>query len=116
MKNKVICFDIDNVICKTLKNNYKKSKPKKRAIELINRLYDNGYIIKILTARYMGRTNDNIIKANKLGYKKTYKQLKKWGVKFHKLFITKPSFDYYIDDKAYNFNSKWIDVVKKKLL
>ena len=48
----------------------------------------------------MGRSNDDIIKANKLGYKTTYKQLKKWGLKFDKLFLTKPSFDIYIDDKS----------------
>ena len=70
MKKKIICFDIDNIICKTPKNDYSKSKPNRKAIKLINELYDRGYIIKIHTARYMGRTNDNIIKANKIGYKK----------------------------------------------
>ena len=29
MKKKIICFDIDNVICKTKTNEYSKSKPKK---------------------------------------------------------------------------------------
>ena len=77
MKLKTICFDIDNVICRTnAKNEYSKSKPNIKVIKLINKLYDNGYTIKIFTARYMGRNNDNIRLANKQGYKKTLKQLK----------------------------------------
>jgi len=116
MRKKVICFDIDNVICKTIKKDYSKSKPKKRAIKLINKLYNNGYYIKILTARYTGRFNDDFNKVKSFGYKKTLKQLKSWGLKFHKLYMTKPSFDFYIDDKSYNYDSKWINYIKKKLL
>ena len=50
------------------------------------------------------------------GYKKTLKQLKSWGLKFHKLYMTKPSFDFYVDDKSYNFNKKWMTYMKKKFL
>ena len=64
----------------------------------------------------MGRSKDNISMANKLGYKMTNKQLKNWGLKFHKLYITKPSFDFYVDDKSYNYNSKWTEYLKKKYL
>ena len=46
---KTICFDIDNVICSTTKNFYKKSKPIKKNINLINQLYNSGYFIKIFT-------------------------------------------------------------------
>ena len=54
MKRKfTFCFDIDNTICKTLGSNYKNSKPKKKVINKINKLYDNGHIIKIYSARYM---------------------------------------------------------------
>ena len=116
MKKKILCFDIDNVICKTSKSNYSSAKPKKDVIKLINKLHERGYYIKILTARYTGRFNDNFKKVKSFGYKKTLKQLNDWGVKFDKLYMTKPSFDYYIDDKAYNFNSKWMEAVKKKLL
>ena len=116
MKKKTLCFDLDNVICNTKKSNYARSTPKKKVIKLINNLHDNGYIIKILTARYMGRSNDDIIKANKLGYKTTYKQLKKWGLKFDKLFLTKPSFDIYIDDKSLFYKKNWIKKFKKKFL
>ena len=50
------------------------------------------------------------------GYDKTLKQLKSWGLKFHKLYMTKPSFDFYVDDKSYNYNKKWLIDVKNKFL
>jgi len=116
MKKKIFCFDIDNTICKTFKSNYSKSTPNKKAIEIINGLHAKGHTIKILTARYMGRNNDNIKKANIQGYKKTLKQLKKWGLKFHKLFITKPAFDIYVDDKSLNFKKNWLKAIEKMYL
>jgi len=116
MKKKItFCFDIDNTICKTKLSNYNSSIPDKRAIEMINKLYAKGHIIKINTARYMGRNKDNISKSNKKGYKKTIIQLKKWGLKFHKLFLSKPSSDIYIDDKSYGYNTKWKKNFKKYL-
>lgn len=111
----VLCFDLDNVICTTLGNDYKNSKPKKKVIQLINQLYTEGYTIKIFTARYMGRNNENIIKAKKQGYAFTFKQLKKWNLKYHKLIFGKPSFDLYIDDKSLFFKKNWLKLVKKKL-
>lgn len=113
---KTFCFDIDNTICITNKANYSESKPNLKVIKLINELYDNGHTIKILTARYMGRNNDNIRLANKQGYKKTFKQLKKWNLKFHKLFITKPHFDVFVDDKSFNYKKNWQSAFRKKFL
>ena len=92
-----------------------KPKLNKKAIETINGLHAKGHTIKILTARYMGRNNDNIKKANIQGYKKTLKQLKKWGLKFHKLFLNKPSSDIYIDDKSYGYDNKWKQKFKSYL-
>ena len=60
----------------------------------------------------MGRYEDDIKKANRYGYTKTKNQLKKWKIKYHKLFLGKPSSDIYIDDKSYGYNRSW----KKKLL
>tara|TARA_B100000700_G_C14938292_1_gene805482 strand:- start:114 stop:476 length:363 start_codon:yes stop_codon:yes gene_type:complete len=115
MKNykKTFCFDLDNTICKTSKNNYKSSKPIKKSILIINNLYDSGHKIKIYTARYMGRTNDDIFKSRKKVYKLTVGQLKRWKVKYHKLFISKPSADLYIDDKSWGYNSNWKTKLKK---
>ena len=113
---KTICFDIDNVICSTRRNFYKKSTPKKKNINLINKLYDNGYFIKIFTARGMGTFNEKINLAKKEHKKNTIKQLNKWGLKYHKLYFGKPSFDLYIDDKNLGFTSNWRKLLKYKLL
>ena len=46
MKLKIICFDIDNVICRTnSKKNYLKSLPIKKNIKLINKIYKKGYTV-----------------------------------------------------------------------
>ena len=112
---KTICFDIDNVICKTIKSNYKKSKPILKNIKNINELYKSGYIIKIFTARYMGRNHDNILAAKRSAKKITITQLKKWKVNYHKIFFGKPSSDFYIDDKNLGFKNNWIIQLNKKL-
>ena len=59
---KIICFDIDNVLCKTKKSKYLSSKPNIQAIRKINELHDRGYKIILFTSRFMGRTNNNIKK------------------------------------------------------
>lgn len=108
MKKKItFCFDLDNTICTTKNSNYSSSKPKLEIIKLINDLFKNGHIIKINTARYMGRNNDNIKQARKQGLKKTQKQLKSWGLKYHKLAISKLAADIYVDDKSYGYNTSW---------
>ena len=111
---KTYCFDIDNTICRTIKSNYKKSKPIKKNIDFINFLYKQGNIIKIYTARYMGRTNDNPIEATKKAKKITLLQLKEWKIKYHKIFFGKPSSDIYIDDKNMNFKKNWVKDLKIK--
>ena len=87
MKKKIFCFDLDNTICITKGKQYSRSQPIKEAIILINKLYSEGHYIKIFTSRYMGRNDENINKAYKQGYKFTHKQLKSWGLKFHKLLM-----------------------------
>ncbi len=114
-KIKKISFDIDGIICNTNKSDYKNSKPIKKNIKFINSLFDRGYIITIYTARFMGRNNNNVKLAKKKGYKFTMNQLKKWNLRFHKLFFGKPSSDFYIDDKDLNFKSNWVNTLKKKI-
>jgi hypothetical protein len=107
-QRKIYCFDLDGVICTSNKNhNYKLAKPIKKAIKKINEIYSRGDKVIIFTARFMGRNNENINLAKKNGYKLTYKQLKNWNIKFHKLIFGKPSFDYVIDDKSENFRKNW---------
>ena len=64
---KIICFDLDNTLCKTTKNNYYKSTPIKKNISILNKLYESGYMIKIFTSRFMGRSKENSSKAKKDG-------------------------------------------------
>ena len=111
MKQKVLAFDIDGVICNTLGSDYKNSKPNKKAIEKINHLYDAGNTIIIFTARFMGRTDNDSKKAYELGYKFTLIQLQRWNLKFNELILGKPSFDLLIDDKAFNYDESWIEKI-----
>ena len=112
---KIVCFDIDGVICFTKGNNYAKSKPNKNSIKLINNLFDQNYYIKVFTSRYMGRSNQNVSLAKKMGLLHTKNQLKKWKVKYHKLIMGKPSYDLFIDDKNLSFKKNWHRLLKKKL-
>ena len=64
----------------------------------------------------MGRSNDIKKIAVKRGFKMTKNQLKKWGVKYHKLIMGKPSYDIFVDDKALFFKDKWINELKKKII
>lgn len=115
MKKKILCFDLDNVLCKTKSNNYKTSLPIKKNIFLVNKLFKDGFYIKIFTARYMGRNNDNVNKAKKQGYKFTKIQLQKWKINYHELIFGKPSYDYYVDDKSIFYDKNWIKIIKKKI-
>tara|TARA_B100001027_G_scaffold216385_1_gene192577 strand:+ start:2035 stop:2391 length:357 start_codon:yes stop_codon:yes gene_type:complete len=116
LNKKIICFDLDNVICKTLGNNYKKSVPIKKNIKTINKLYKKGNYIKIFTARFMGRTNEDAKKAKKLAENITKHQLKKWKVNYHKLIFGKPSYDIYVDDKSLFFDKNWSKKLIKKFI
>ncbi len=91
----------------------KNQNPKKKIIENINHLYKKNYII-IFTSRFMGRSNENISMAKKRGYKFTFEQLNKWGLKFHKLVFGKPSYDVIVDDKSFHYKKNWMNDFKKK--
>lgn len=99
-KNKTYVIDLDHTLCDTKKKkdgnwDYLSAKPFRYRIKKINKLFDKGNKIIIDTAR--GSVSG-------INWKpKTTQQLKKWGLKFHKLRsnIKFPA-DYYIDDKAIN--------------
>jgi hypothetical protein len=114
MRKKILCFDLDNTLCKTVGNNYKNSKPFKKKILLVNSLRQKGYYIKIFTARFMGRSQEKASIAKKKGYISTLKQLKSWNLMYDELIFGKPSFDLLIDDKSLNFKHNWtIELIKK---
>lgn len=97
--------DIDGTICdKDEGKDYASSVPKKDRIQVINKLYDEGHYIVYLTARGMGRYDNNAKLAEADLRYITELQLKEWGCKYHKLFMGKPAGDVYIDDKGINAN------------
>lgn len=93
-------FDIDGTLCTLSGGNYENASPISHRITKVNELYNNGHKIVLNTARGMGRTKNNALLAEKLFRELTEKQLGDWGVKYHKLFMGKPSGDIYIDDKG----------------
>lgn len=96
---KTYCFDLDETLCNTLEKDYKNSTPIVEMINRVNYLYDQGNIIKIFTARGMGKFSGDVGKVNDAYYELTKSQLDNWGVKYHELHLGKQSFDYFIDDK-----------------
>jgi hypothetical protein len=90
---KIIYVDIDETICNTPHpRNYFNAEPIKENIDKINKLYDDGHTIVYWTSRG-SRTQIN-------WYDLTKEQLDKWGVKYHQLFVDKPYYDLFIDDKT----------------
>jgi cytidyltransferase-like protein len=94
------CFDLDGTICDTplrpsdLKPGYLESTPYPFMVEQVNRLYDEGNKIIIMTARGRGSGID--------WTDLTIEQLDRWGVKYHELepMFHKPTADLFIDDKG----------------
>ena len=100
MSNKTYVIDIDGTIFKTEGMDYENSVPITERISKINELYDEGNTIIYLTARGMGRNDNQYDKATYQFFELTESQLKKFGVKYHELHLSKPAGDFYIDDKA----------------
>ena len=96
--------DIDGTICSVTDGEYSNAFPNEDRIAKINKLYDEGNQIIYLTARGMGWSGDNADLAKETFYELTKHQLDRWGCKYHKLVLGKPSGDYYIDDKGMNAN------------
>ncbi len=84
--------DIDGTICLTHNGDYTQSRPLTDRIAKINELYDSGHIIVYWTARGMTSNTDWSLLTNR--------QLEDWGCKHHELWMGKPSYDVWVDDKA----------------
>jgi len=93
-------FDIDGTICTQTEGDYTQAQPKKQRIEKVNKLFEEGHTIIMMTARGMGRSNNNTKESYEMFFDFTKEQLDSWGVKYHALFLGKPAGDFYIDDKG----------------
>ncbi len=94
-------IDLDGTIC-TEEKTYSRSlaKPKKGAVESVNSLYNEGHTVIIYTARTW------------MEYEMTVAWLANHGVKYHQLMMGKPIGDYWIDDRALNFQN-WEDTMRQ---
>ena len=94
----IYIIDIDSTICKTPyidgKNCYEDSIPYTNRIKKINDLYRSGHTIIYWTARGTSTGIDWELL--------TKRQLFDWGVMYHEVRFGKPSYDVWIDDKAFN--------------
>lgn len=87
-------FDIDGTICTNTNGNYKAAKPLTNRIEFVNQLFDAGHTIVYWTARggHSGKDYSELTKT----------QIDNWGCKYHELKMNKPSYDVFVDDKAFS--------------
>ena len=105
------CFDLDGTICDTPSKDskplYHEASPIPFMVEQVNRLFDEGNKIIIMTARGRG--------SGKNWTDWTIKQLDMWGVKYHELepMFHKPTADIFIDDKGINVE-EWKKTVPPK--
>lgn len=88
----ILAFDLDGTLCtKTENAQYHLAEPYLDRIAKVNKFYEDGYYIKIYTARGQFTGTDRM--------ELTAQQLNQWGVKFHEL-LSKTSAHLYIDDLA----------------
>lgn len=97
----IYCFDIDGTICTTVRESrYAEAKPLTHVIREINKLFDEGNVIKIMTARgcVSGEDHTDL----------TRRQLDQWGVRYHELIMNaKPHANLFVDDRAVNVDA-WL--------
>lgn len=97
-----IIIDMDGTICSE-ERMYSRclAKPKEDAVHAVNYLYNTGNTIIIYTARTW------------VEYEMTVDWLKRYGVKYHQLFMGKPIGDVWIDDRAIQFENNWNEIIEK---
>lgn len=105
----IYIVDIDQTICVTPnirgEHLYNWAVPLGLRIDKINKLYDQGHTIIYWTARGSSSGID--------WTELTTQQLNKWGCKYHEVRLGKPSYDIWIDDKAFRDTEFFYDVDPK---
>ena len=104
IKNKRICFDLDNTLVTfpVIKNDYSSVKPIEKNINFLKYLKSFGNTIIIYTARRMKTHKGNIGKINSDIGKITFETLDKFNIPYDEIYFGKPHADFYIDDLALN--------------
>ena len=97
---KTIIVDFDDTICFTKDRDFENGTPNKRVIDTINKLFDQGFIINILTARGQISCNGDYLKADAKYRTQIEAWLKKYCVKYTELSFDKKLAALYVDDKA----------------
>ena len=104
----IYCIDIDGTLTEPHEGTPWEAVPIPSRIEKVNKLYDEGATIYLMTARGHIHSNAMIYEnisdiqreADKFARGRTEAQLTKWGVKYHKLYFGKPRAVIYVDDRA----------------
>ncbi len=107
-RDDIYCIDIDGTLTEPHDGSPWDAVPRYDRIEKVNNLYDNGATIYLMTARGFihstARYPEDITAAQREAdyhcRSRTESQMKKWGVKYHKLFFGKPRANKYIDDRG----------------
>ena len=102
-----IVFDLDGVICELKKpsESYSDVIPKKKIIQKMRNLKEEGHYLIIHTARHMRTCEGDVTKViEKIG-KITEDWLEKWQVPYDEIIFGKPYADVYIDDLGIEFST-----------
>jgi capsule biosynthesis phosphatase len=107
LKDKSICFDLDDTICfpnhnfDDTRRKYDAAKPNEKLIEAMRELRKKGFYITILSARRMLTHNGDIAKIIEDVESVTRDWLKRHDVPYDRLVFGKPySSTWYVDDKS----------------
>ncbi len=99
-----IIIDLDGTICREMRQFSRcLAEPWLDAVETVNKLYEAGHTIIIYSARTWAE------------YEMTTDWLKRYGVKYHQLFMGKPVGDVWIDDRAITAKNNWGAIADKLL-
>ena len=99
MYNKRIVLDFDDTLSLSMNRDWNNAKPNIKLIEKINKLYFEGWIIDIYTAR--GSISCSNRKEADFKYRGDIENwLHSHDVKYHSLSFDKPLATYYVDDKG----------------
>lgn len=97
---KTIICDVDDTLSVTTTHDWQNAEPIWQTVNKINKLYDEGWTIILVTARGQISCNGDFQKADKKYRAGMESWLKRYGVKYHMLSFQKYLAAYYVDDKS----------------